>query len=440
MPTSLSMATEASGEGKIPALTESKFARFSAIIMLYFMQGVPVGLSLIAIVPWLAASGASPVAVGAFAGTALLPWSLKLFGGLLMDRFTYRPMGRRRVWIIIAQSLMVFILIAMAIASPAASQVGLLAGFCFALNLCAILNDVATDGMTVDLVPHEERTTINGMMFAAQWLGVAVTGFLAGQLLAMERMSTLTLVLAALVAAVSITIALLRERPGERLMPWTEGQASTECEARQQEAWLPILKGIFSNLFVPSTLLFLFAVGLAQATDGFTDALAPTLAVQELGFSSDAYSRFASVAAFFCGVSGALAAPMLVKLLGLRTALFSVLIGLASVTAFAGLTFSSWQSANIFMFVTSAQFFLTTTVTVIAVVWAMRICDPVVAASLFSLFMAVPNFSRSMMSGSSGWVFESVGYSGAYFTVAAISLLSLVVHVLAKTGVTPSDT
>ena len=435
MSLTLTPASETSAVRRLPALTQSRRARFGTIILLYFMQGVPVGLSLIAIAPWLAANGASPVTVGAFTGAALLPWSLKLFGGLLMDRFTFRPMGRRRVWIIIAQALMVSVLIAMAIVSPSADQVSLLIGFCFTLNLCAIFNDVATDGMTVDLVPHEERTTINGFMFAAQWLGIAVTGFIAGQLLALGQMSLLALVLAGLVACVSITLSLFRERPGERLLPWTSGHPSAECEARQQEAWLPILKGILGNLFVPSTLLFLAGVGLAQATDGFTDALAPTLAVQQLGFSSDAYSSFASLAGFVGGISGALLAPILVKLFGLRAALFATLLSLAAITAFAGLTFASWQSTNIFMAVTSAQFFLTTTVTVIAVVWAMRICDPVVAASLFALFMAVPNFSRSMMSSGSGWVYEAVGYSGAYFTVSVFCLLSLLVHFLAKTGV-----
>ena len=78
---------EISAKPGLPALSQSRFARFAAIILLYSMQGVPVGLTLVALPAWLAANGAGPVAVGAFVGTALLPWSLKLFGGLLMDRF-----------------------------------------------------------------------------------------------------------------------------------------------------------------------------------------------------------------------------------------------------------------------------------------------------------------------------------------------------------------
>lgn len=435
MPSSIpAHAADTAAPAQIPALSESKFARFAAIILLYSMQGVPVGLTLVALPAWLAANGAGPVAVGAFVGTALLPWSLKLFGGLLMDRFTFRPMGRRRVWILAAQALMAGVLISLAIVAPGPAQIGQLAMFCFVLNACAVFNDVATDGMTVDLVPHEERTTINGLMFGAQWLGIAATGFIAGQLLASGAMTVVGFTLAGLVIVVSTFIAFFRERPGERLMPWSKGRASAECEARQQEAWWPILKGIFRSVRVPATLLFLLGAGLSQATYAFVDAVAPTLAVQQLGWASDGYSRFASLAGISMGIAGALAAPVFVKLVGLRNALTGVCLGLAACAVAAGATYGNWETSNSFMAIYWIQLFLATTIVVVCVVWAMRICNPAIAASLFALFMAVPNFSRSIMSGWSGVLVETVGYGGTYFAVAAISLIGLVVMLLARFG------
>lgn len=419
---------------RIPALSQSKFARFAAIILLYSMQGVPIGLSLVALPAWLAANGAGPVAVGAFVGTALLPWSLKLFGGLLMDRFTFRPMGRRRVWIIAAQTLMACTLFSLALAAPGPEQIAQITLFCFILNSCAVFNDVATDGMTVDIVPLDERTTINGLMFGAQWLGVAVTGFVAGQLLASGAMKAVGFSLAGLVICVSVFVALFRERPGERLMPWSAGRASAECEARQQEAWWPILKGIFRSVRAPLTLLFLLGAGLSQATFAFGDSVAPTLAVQQLGWTSDGYSRFASLAGFSMGIAGALAAPVFVKLVGLRNTMIGFCLGLAACAIVAGATYGNWETSDLFMAVYWVQLFCSTSLVVVCVVWAMRICDPAIAGSLFALFMAVPNFGRSFLSGWSGVVVEAVGYSGAYFVVAAISLVSLGVLLLARFG------
>lgn len=418
----------------LPALTESKVARFVAIILLYFMQGVPIGLSLIAIPPWLAANGASVIEVGAFAATVILPWSMKVFGGLVMDRFTFRPMGRRRLWILLAQFSMTAILIGLAINAPSAEQIGVWIAFCFALNLCAMFNDVATDGMTIDLVPDEERTTINGLMFAAQWLGIAIVGLLAAQFLAAGQVGVLGVSLAAMVAVISTGIALFRERPKERLMPWSQGRASAECEARQQTAWTPIFKGLMRGVLVPTTLFFFLGVACGQASNGFVDAVAPTLGVQKLGMTSESYSQIASLVGFFCGVGGALLAPVLIKVLGLRVALYAYLFGLALTTIYAGLAVDTWQTPSVFIAVTSVQQFLITSIMVATVVWAMRICNPAIAASLFAVFMAVPNLSRSMMSSGSGWVVESVGYSGAYFTVAAFAVISILFHTLAKVG------
>ena len=418
----------------IPALTTNKLARFAAIILLYFMQGLPVGLITVAIPAWLAANGATPIVVGAFVGTTMLPWSLKLFGGLVMDRFTFRPMGRRRSWILIAQFGMVLSLIALALVAPGASEVGALTAILFAMNLCAVVNDVATDGMTVDLVPHEERTTINGMMFASQTLGIAATGFVAGQLLAANNVALLGVVLSGFAGCVSFFVSVFRERPGERMTPWSRGVASAECEERQHDAWWPILKGVFKAVATPLTLLFLIGLAFTQTTHTFIDAVAPTLAVQQLGWDSDQYASFVSVLGTIAAAAGATLVPLAVKAFGLRTVLYSLITILIAVAVFAGATYDSWQDARLFTATFSIQYVLAVCVLIGGVVWAMRICDPAVGASLFALFMAVPNFSRSFQSGWSGWVIEAVGYSGAYYVMAFLMVAGLAFYHFARVG------
>ena len=418
----------------MPALTQSKPARFTAIILLYFMQGSPVGLSLIAIPAWLAANGASPVVIGAFVGTSILPWSLKLFNGLIMDRFAYKPMGRRRAWIMTAQAMMFIILVVFAIAAPSVDQVVTLTAFLFLLNLSAVFNDVAVDGMTIDLVPHEERTTVNGLMFASQALGISATSFIAGQFLVTGQISLLALLLAAFVAIASLFVSLFRERPGERLMPWSMGQASAECEALQHKEWWPILKGVFRSVTAPVTLMFLLGAGLSQATYTFTDAVAPSLAVQQLGWGSDDYSSYASLVGLFAALAGAVLTPLLVKWVGLRSTLTGLFLALAAVAMMAGATFNNWQGGQAFALVFALQYVFAMLLSIVTIVWAMRICAPAVAASLFAMFMAVPNFSRSIMSGWSGPVVERFGYSGAYYAVAAIMLVGLAFCLLGRAG------
>jgi len=74
------------------------------LFILYVAQGVPLGLFWFAIPSWMAANGASAADVGYVLGLTTLPWTLKLVNGFIMDRYTFLAMGRRRIWIIGAQT------------------------------------------------------------------------------------------------------------------------------------------------------------------------------------------------------------------------------------------------------------------------------------------------------------------------------------------------
>ncbi len=418
----------------LPSLSESKAARLIVVAILYLMQGVPVGLTTVGISAWLAAKGATPVEVGVFIGTALLPWSLKLVNGLLMDRFTFKPMGRRRVWIITAQAMMAIVLLAMAIDAPTVDQIGLLAGYCFALNLCATFNDVAVDGMVVDIVPDSERTLVNGLMYASQSVGIAATSFVAGQLLVSGDISTTALTFSAFVAIVSFVVVVIRERPGERLLPWSKGTASRECEERQHSAWLPIIIGLFRSIASPLTLLFLLAMTLAQVSWSFIDAVSPTLTIQQLGWGSDQYSSFSAIVSLAAALAAGVVSPLIVRFIGLRHAIIFLFLLLGISAAIGGATFDSWEGDNIFIAIFLIQYVVALLLMILLIVWAMRICSPTVAASQFALFMAVPNLGRALMSGNSGWLIESEGYAATYYAVAAITLAGLAICFLAKVG------
>ncbi len=418
----------------LPALSENKIARFAAMIILYFMQGVPIGLSLIAIPAWLAANGATPVQVGAFVGTIMLPWSLKLVNGLIMDRFAFKPMGRRRGWILAAQALMALTLIALAVLAPGPQDILALTVCLAILNICATFNDVAVDGMVVDISPEAERPLLNSLMFAGQSLGFATTGFIAGILLAEGSIAIVALIFGGFVAIASAFVALFRERRGERLLPWTSGKASIECIERQQGALWPIIKGVLASTFKPLTLLFLGALALAMGSGAYIDAVASTLSVQQLGWASDEYSGFVSavslVGAVLCIVLGA---PT-VKAFGLRNALIMVFCLHIAAASFAAVTLSGWGGNNLFAITFVVQFMAHMLTLIFGCVWLMHLCDPKVAASQFALFNAVPALIRSFYSGNSGFIIEWSGYQAIFVAIAALASLGLVVLIFARVG------
>ena len=87
-----------------PVLQQSRWLRFLTLAVLYAAQGLPVGLFQVAIPAWFAAEGLSLGQIGGFIAIVFLPWSFKLFAGPVMDKFSFPPMGRRRPWVLGAQS------------------------------------------------------------------------------------------------------------------------------------------------------------------------------------------------------------------------------------------------------------------------------------------------------------------------------------------------
>ena len=70
----------------------------------YMNQGIGLGFFGFTIPAWLTENGATLAQIATIVSIAALPWSFKFISGALVDRYTFLPMGRRRVWIIGAQS------------------------------------------------------------------------------------------------------------------------------------------------------------------------------------------------------------------------------------------------------------------------------------------------------------------------------------------------
>ena len=150
-----SLGTNAAGSRWI--LTESRPLRLSTLFILYVAQGVPLGLFWFAIPSWMAANGASAADVGYVLGLTTLPWTLKLVNGFIMDRYTFLAMGRRRIWIIGAQMVMIALLAGCALIGPGVTDIWLLGSAGFVVNMATTFQDVAVDGMAVDVMEEDER-------------------------------------------------------------------------------------------------------------------------------------------------------------------------------------------------------------------------------------------------------------------------------------------
>lgn len=157
--------------GPLAALSESLVLRLSAFTALYAAQGLPYGLLSVAVPAHMAERGFSPAAIGSFIGITLLPWSLKLVNGPIMDRWSFLPMGRRRPWVLVAQAGMVVSSVAIAFLPNPLDHLGWLTALGFAINFFTAFQDVAVDGMAIDIIPVNQQARANGFMWGGKTLG-----------------------------------------------------------------------------------------------------------------------------------------------------------------------------------------------------------------------------------------------------------------------------
>src|SRR6476620_12607908 len=96
----------------LPDLLATRKGRLAAFFLLYVTEGIPLGFTATAIAAQMRRQGLGPAAIGAFVGSLYMPWAFKWAVGPFVDVFGSDRFGRRRVWIVAMQCLMVASLMA----------------------------------------------------------------------------------------------------------------------------------------------------------------------------------------------------------------------------------------------------------------------------------------------------------------------------------------
>ena len=285
-------------------LSESRKLRFFTFTMLYLAQGFPFGLVNTALPAYLAEQGHSAFAIGSFIGFANLPWSFKLLAGPFMDRWTFLAMGRRRPWVIFAQCCMVLTGLAFILFPGGLSNVSLLAMLCFSLNVFGASQDVAVDGMAIDVLPPEEHGRANAFMAFGQVAGISISTAVSAVVVINYGMTGIALLLALAFGLILTVAVLVIERPGEKMLPWLPGSTSQRSIDMKPDSWKSIVLDLKRVMLLPASLFIFGAAFIFRFAYGVWISLVPIVVVQDLGFESTDYSTFISGVGFVAAMAG----------------------------------------------------------------------------------------------------------------------------------------
>jgi PAT family beta-lactamase induction signal transducer AmpG len=404
-------------------LSKNPVLRYLSFSGLYLAQGLTDGTWAFTIPAWLAMHGKSPTEIGAFVAIAGLPWSFKFFLAPIIDRYTILSMGRKRPWIIFGQLGLILSFLSIGlIPDPLNNMTGLfISGFL--IGFFGAFQDVATDGLVVDIVPENEKARANGLMWGTKTIGVSLTLFLGTTLINIIGFPYAIASLSIAVAFILLIPVCFRERPGEKFFPWTKGKVSKESASIQLRSWKSIITSVYKVIKLPSVLLMVFISLISGILAGFYDTFLSVFTIQELNWTNTYYSNIFSITSLFAGIFGMFVGGPLVDFFGDKKMLKAYFFLTALCIIIFALLESFWEK-NIIIFGFFMVFYLLNVFSIIGIFSAsMKLSWKLIAATQFTLFMAVSNIGRSLGSGTVG-VLESI--MSWQFVILSTSILPLI--------------
>ncbi len=406
------------------ALADNARVRYTTGSIMYFAQGIPQGLLAIAIPVWLASQGVGAGDIGSYLAVIVLPWAFKLVTGPIMDRYEFLPMGRRRPWVIGAQLGLSLSLLALMLVERPAEQVGLLMIIGVLINCFAATQDVAVDGMSIDLTPVREQGRLNAFMSFGKAIGWAVTAAISGVLLTTLGLKA-TAIIAAVVAAIALmSIVVVLEREGERTLPWSEGKAASVQRAN------PSFRAVFSDinkvLWARTSLIVMAIMFLDGLVYGYGQALMPIAAVNLFGYTTPQWSQLVAIMGLIGAVVALALGPGIDKMGAKRMLLLAVaLLGLHAFLL--AQTQHLWQNTLYVRTMLSIWIMMLPVVMVASIALAMAICKSINSATQFAIYMSLANLGHAAGSKIYGTFAEQATYVQSYTLLSGLVVAMIVV-------------
>ena len=400
-------------------LAESSRIRYAAGSSMYFAQGIPYGLMNIAVPAWLASQGVEAGQIASFLAIIILPWAFKLLSGPLMDRYQFLAMGRRRPWVLGAQLGMTLSFFGLVLVDNPVEQIGLLMILGLIINVFAATQDVAVDGMSIEVTPVNEQGRLNGFMVFGKAVGWGLTSAVAGTMLVKFGLGVTAICAAAVQVIVLLGFMLTVERRGERRLPWSAGDAMSE--PRAASSFASVIKGLNEVLWTRVSLIVMAIMIFDGFIGGYGHALMPIAAIKLFGFTTPQWSQHVAVMGLAGAATALVLGPMIDRFGAKRMLVLT--ISLVALHAFLlAETQYLWENATYVKVMLAVWVLLGPVTMVCMIALAMTICSSSISATQFAVYMSLANLGASAGSKTYGVIAEQTSYVEAYLLLGAITV------------------
>ena len=386
---------ESTSDGE--TLVDSYRARVITLSALYVAQGIPWGFITVTMVTFLAAEGADAGDLAFLLTLGTLPWSFKFLWGPIIDRFQIPELGRRRPWILFAQTGMVALLVTMLMVPNLTNNISLLGALFFVYNVFTALQDVSTDALAVDVLESHEFERVNSYMFTAKSLGGIVGGAGLGTIIGVVGIRGAFLIQIPILVVIMMVPLFMRERPGEKRFPWDESEDLPFWNDKPEEDgevrdFATILRNIRTAFSVRSAQLGI-VVSLVISLAFILIPILPLLFLQELGWTQEEFNATKGGIILVVTMLGAMAGGELGRRFGGKSMLMFAAISASLTTLTWGMFDHLWSEGWFMMLVWIVHTFLWAIVSICAYSLMMRVTWAEVGGTQFTGYMAMMNLS-----------------------------------------------
>ena len=380
-----------SSEGK--TLVESYRARVLTLCALYVAQGIPWGFITVTFVTYLAVEGVAAGQLAFLLTLGTLPWSVKFLWGPIIDRFQFPEMGKRRPWILIAQSGMIVVLSSMLLIPNMSSNVTIVGVMFLVYNIFTALQDVSTDALAVDVLEPHEFEKVNSYMFTSKAVGGIIGGAGLGTIIGFVGIKGAIVLQIPILVVIMLVPLFMTERPGEKLYPWSE---STKSDVEEQTIEQKNFKEIFNNIKIAFSFRSAqlgVLLSLIISLSYFLIPILPLLFVRELGWTEEQFNATKGGVILIVTMLGYMVGGQLGKQFGGKAIIIYAAFSTALITTFWGMNESLWSNGLFMMTVWSLQTFVWAMVSINIYSLMMRITWTEVGGTQFTGYMAMMNLS-----------------------------------------------
>jgi PAT family beta-lactamase induction signal transducer AmpG len=383
--------TSPTEEGR--TLVESYRARVLTLCALYVAQGIPWGFITVTFVTYLAVEGVAAGQLAFLLTLGTLPWSVKFLWGPIIDRYQFPEMGKRRPWILIAQTGMIVVLSSMLLIPNMSSNVTLVGIMFLVYNIFTALQDVSTDALAVDILEPHEFEKVNSYMFTSKAVGGIIGGAGLGTIIGFVGIKGAIVLQIPILVVIMLVPLFMTERPGEKLYPWSESSTQKNAESIVEQK---SFKEIFDNIKIAFSFRSAqlgIVLSLIISLSYFLIPILPLLFVRELGWTEEQFNATKGGVILIVTMLGYMAGGQLGKQYGGKAIIIYSAFSTALITAFWGMNESLWSNGLFMMTVWSLQTFVWAMVSINIYSLMMRITWAEVGGTQFTGYMAMMNLS-----------------------------------------------